>query len=248
MYMGGVIALTAVASIYLVVGVWGCNEAVCASIVSKCTLTQACKCTLTNCTCCRECFDCLTYLYDECCSCLELCPKPNLTTSVTMHSQVGDLKEPMPDLFNILTEEKDLQGRWATFTYPIDIDQSWFQPKVDTPPNKDVVSLAGGKILVDPSKEVITVNCTVAYMSQCMPLNKCRNSCHSMGASFFRWFHDGCCQCIGRTCLHYGIDESRCSSCTLGDDLEDDVEEIDEVSSNNNSPEQTSSNRDTPNT
>lgn len=69
-YMGGVIALTAVASIYLVVGVWGCNEAVCASIVSKCTLTQACKCTLTNCTCCRECFDCLTYLYDECCSCL----------------------------------------------------------------------------------------------------------------------------------------------------------------------------------
>lgn len=49
---------------------WGCNEAVCASIVSKCTLTQACKCELKNCSCCRECFDCLTYLYDECCSCV----------------------------------------------------------------------------------------------------------------------------------------------------------------------------------
>lgn len=56
-----------------------------------------------------------------------------------MHSQVGDLKEPMPDLFKILTEEKDLQGRWTTFTYPIDIDQSWFQPKLDTQPSKDVV-------------------------------------------------------------------------------------------------------------
>jgi hypothetical protein len=53
-----------------IVGVVGCNEAVCASIVSKCTLTQACKCELKNCSCCRECFDCLTYLYDECCSCV----------------------------------------------------------------------------------------------------------------------------------------------------------------------------------
>lgn len=50
-----------------------------------------------------------------------------------MHSQVGDLKEPMPDLFNILTEETDIQGRWTTFTFPIDIDQSWFQPKAENP-------------------------------------------------------------------------------------------------------------------
>ena len=51
-----------------------------------------------------------------------------------MHSQVGDLTEPMPDLFNVLTDEKDLQGRWSTYTYPIDIDQSWFQPpKAEAP-------------------------------------------------------------------------------------------------------------------
>ena len=34
--------------------VWGCNEAVCASIVSKCMLLQSCKCELhPDCTCCK---------------------------------------------------------------------------------------------------------------------------------------------------------------------------------------------------
>lgn len=59
-------------------GAWtchACNEVVCASVVSKCMLTQACKCDLTrspdnNCTCCRDCAKCLGYLYTECCSCL----------------------------------------------------------------------------------------------------------------------------------------------------------------------------------
>ncbi|CAL8096430.1 unnamed protein product [Orchesella dallaii] len=117
-----------------------CNEAVCASIVSKCTLTQACKCELKNCTCCRECFECLTYLYDECCSCVELCPRPNISHHVQMHSQVGDLKEPIDELFKALTEEKDIQGRWATFTYPIDIDQSWFMPKPEAASSANVYS------------------------------------------------------------------------------------------------------------
>ncbi|ODM94736.1 Protein twisted gastrulation [Orchesella cincta] len=202
-----------------------CNEAVCASIVSKCTLTQACKCELKNCTCCKECFDCLTYLYDECCSCVELCPRPNISHHVQMHSQVGDLKEPIDELFRALTEEKDIQGRWATFTYPIDIDQSWFMPKPEAASSANVYTV--GKIVVDPTKEVVTVNCTVAYMSECMPLNKCRNSCHSMGASYFRWFHDGCCECIGSTCINYGIDESRCTRCSLEDDAEDDPMEVD---------------------
>lgn len=49
----------------------GCNEAVCASIVSKCMLTQSCKCDFkTNSTCSRLCYLCLDYLYNECCSCV----------------------------------------------------------------------------------------------------------------------------------------------------------------------------------
>ncbi|CAG7835536.1 unnamed protein product, partial [Allacma fusca] len=217
-------ALTAVVIFFNTIDlVSSCNEAVCASIVSKCTLTQSCKCELRNCSCCKECFDCLSYLYSECCSCVELCPKPNATYQLMMHSQVGDLKEEMPDLFNILTEEKDLQGRWSTFTYPIDIDQSWFQPPKAESLSTSVYTVADGKIIVDPRKEIVTVNCTVAFMSQCMPMNKCKNSCHSMGASYFRWFHDGCCECVGKTCINYGINESRCSACSLEEEDEDDA-------------------------
>lgn len=67
---------------------------------------------------------------------------------------------------------------------------------------------------------VMTVNCTVAYMSQCTSWNKCKVQCQSMGAASFRWFHDGCCECVGGTCINYGINESRCSKCPL--DREDD--------------------------
>ena len=32
-----------------------------------------------------------------------------------------------------------------------------------------------------------------------------------MGAAKMRWFHgDGCCQCIGSTCLDYGLNEAKC--------------------------------------
>lgn len=31
--------------------------------------------------------------------------------------------------------------------------------------------------------------------------------------STFRWFYDGCCECVGSTCINYGISESRCTKC-----------------------------------
>lgn len=50
------------------------------------------------------------------------------------------------------------------------------------------------------------LNCTVAFMSQCYSLRKCKESCKSMGAARYRWFHEqGCCQCIGDTCISYGL-------------------------------------------
>ncbi len=51
----------------------GCNEAVCASLVSKCMLLKSCECDLSdkkNCTCCKDCHKCLSKLYTECCSCV----------------------------------------------------------------------------------------------------------------------------------------------------------------------------------
>ena len=42
------------------------------------------------------------------------------------------------------------------------------------------------------------------------------------GSNSYRWFHDGCCECVGANCYNYGINESRCTLCP--DDNEDDEE------------------------
>ena len=50
-----------------------CNEAVCASLVTKCMLLKSCECDMTdksNCSCCKDCHRCLHSLYTECCSCV----------------------------------------------------------------------------------------------------------------------------------------------------------------------------------
>jgi len=41
-----------------------------------------------------------------------------------------------------------------------------------------------------------------------------------------RWFHDGCCECVGSSCQarpenQFGIDQSRCEECPLLEDEED---------------------------
>ena len=70
--------------LYLLLGAWisvlglccvveGCNQRLCASIVSRCQLINACQCDMTdkkNCTCCHNCQLCLAQLYSECCSCV----------------------------------------------------------------------------------------------------------------------------------------------------------------------------------
>lgn len=66
-----VLAVAAVlATVWLAQPGTACNEQVCASVVSKCMLTASCKCDLKNCSCCKECYNCLSYLYTECCSCV----------------------------------------------------------------------------------------------------------------------------------------------------------------------------------
>uniref|UniRef100_A0A0A9YJJ3 Protein twisted gastrulation n=1 Tax=Lygus hesperus TaxID=30085 RepID=A0A0A9YJJ3_LYGHE len=189
-----------------------CNEAVCASIVSKCMITQSCKCDLKNCSCCKDCFNCLSHLYSECCSCVEMCPKPNYTVSaLSQKSHVEDLPEALPNLFQALTSEPDIQQqRWITFTFPVDLNIAHLKPHH----NREVkYTMQNNAQEVDPIKDTVTLNCTVAYMSQCMSWNKCKGSCQSMGAASYRWFHDGCCQCIGDRCINYGINESRCLEC-----------------------------------
>lgn len=56
--------------LFKVLQVDSCNEAVCKAQVSKCLLTQACRCELQECSCCRDCFQCLGNSFNECCSCV----------------------------------------------------------------------------------------------------------------------------------------------------------------------------------
>lgn len=51
-----------------------------------------------------------------------MCPKTNETESyLSMKSHVEDLAEPFPDLFSVLTEEKDRLLRWTSYTYPVEL-------------------------------------------------------------------------------------------------------------------------------
>ncbi|KAL1437420.1 hypothetical protein MTO96_001475 [Rhipicephalus appendiculatus] len=202
-----------------------CNEAICASIVSKCMLTQSCKCDKLNVTCNRDCFYCLDYLYTECCSCVEMCPRQNETISLSHKSNIEDLPDPTHGLFALLTEEADRSLRWRSYTFPV--HAALYSPVHDKDIKlKAVVSNGNTSEVVE--EEDVQVNCTVAFMSQCMSLNKCRESCLSMGASSYRWFHDGCCQCVGSMCINYGINESRCLQCPYSKELMDFDDEQDE--------------------
>jgi len=204
-----------------------CNEAVCASVVSKCMLTQSCKCDLKNCSCCKDCFSCLGELYSECCSCVDMCPKPNDTSSaLSKKSHVEIFSDPIPALFTALMSEADTQERWITVTFPVDFYTDPYRPKLE----KEIKYWTqSAEQEVAPVKDVITLNCTVAYMSQCMSWNKCKQSCKSTGAQSYRWFHDGCCECVGDTCINFGIDESRCLNCPEPKEEDEDLDE-DELS------------------
>merc|ERR1712243_114661 len=75
-------------------------------------------------------------------------------------------------------------GRWSIVTFPIDVDTSSYQPTGDKRTDMVVDSSSAQSTLPDPG--LIALNCTVAYMGQCMSWNKCKASCTSMGASSYR--------------------------------------------------------------
>ncbi|XP_016970588.2 protein twisted gastrulation [Drosophila rhopaloa] len=179
----------------------GCNEVVCGSVVSKCLITQSCQCKLNDCHCCKDCLNCLGELYIECCGCLDMCPKhKDALPSLTPRSEIGDI-EGLPELFDTLTAEDD-EG-WSTIRFPM---RAGFKQRVQGGGGSGAPRDAG------TGAEANTV-CTVIYVNSCIRANKCRQQCESMGASSYRWFHDGCCECVGGSCLNYGINESRCRGC-----------------------------------
>lgn len=207
----------------------GCNEFVCGSVVSKCLLTQSCQCKLSDCFCCKDCLNCLGDLYTECCSCLEMCPKHNDTLSaLAPMSQIGDF-EGVPELFDTLTAEDD-DEQWTTLRFPM---RANLKRRFDMATGM----LSSGKLSLgdaidrqasfQKSKPPPSVNCTVIYLNACTSNKKCSQYCESMGSNSYRWFHDGCCECVGSNCFNYGINESRCKACPEEEDDENLTEEDD---------------------
>lgn len=146
----------------------------------------------------------------------EMCPKEEGTeTKLSSQSHVDRLPEPVPHLFETLTEENDTLSRWTVYTRPVQIS---FVTDVGSDP-KEITFGPGTSVSFKGDgldrEEDVQINCTVAYMSDCMPFNKCKSSCTSMGATSYRWFHDGCCECVGSNCINYGIDKSLCLQCPV---------------------------------
>ena len=175
-----------------------CNEAVCAPIVSKCTLMKSCDCfgkeeeNSDECECCEGCIACFENewesLFTECCSCIEgLCPDRNVTASKEAGPEdVFEFAEPDPKIWREVV--KGGFPEWETFAFP---------------------TLSSSE----------TANCSVTYQRQSTSRKKCAESCRTMGAKSGRWFGEsgGCCECVGQECVDFDDDS--------GPRCEDSVEE-----------------------
>uniref|UniRef100_A0A914WWY6 Protein twisted gastrulation n=2 Tax=Plectus sambesii TaxID=2011161 RepID=A0A914WWY6_9BILA len=214
------IALAVVAAFGLisVTGELGeCPEAFCGPRVSKCMLIKSCNCSMTpqdiknkNCTCCKDCIQCLGDLFSECCSCVGLCrPAKGIDPRLAMHSYVSMLKqdEDMLDLFDEFANAQDPEktSSWTTHTFPTLDDPFFYKDRSNNKTDKEIQETL--------LKTFGNSNCTVVYMNECLSHKKCHTACLAMGASSFRWFHTGCCECVGSECLSYGSRENKCRLC-----------------------------------
>lgn len=214
----GVVALAALHCVWLAppVADASCNEAICASLVSKCLLVKACECDMSNkknCSCCSQCSKCLAKRYPYCCSCLGLCDSLSSHDSYLNTSSVEELSDPIPDLFGMLTGEEnmastDKDSLWTVYRYPaleslMQLHQQQ-QKMMSAPLSEAAIASMSAQAL----------NCTVAYVNQCTSLRGCKEMCKSMGAAKLRWFHEhGCCQCVDSGCYDYGRSWPLCSRC-----------------------------------
>ena len=179
-----------------------CDIALCLAVVSKCLFLGACACELksveSGCLCCKECKLCLgDELYLKCCDCLGLC-KNNEFEAV--ENTVHLLDSPIPSLFDALIANGD------SFPWVFrDIPQ--FKTSTYKTANNELSSLA-------------THHCPSIFFDNCMPMYKCSSSCVSLGSSVMRWFHNGCCHCVGDiSCNDLGSNNPRCHECNVPTNL-----------------------------
>lgn len=179
-----ILVSVSVAFLLFLTAATACPRTTCAPTISKCQLVDACRCEAKlNYTCYKTCSHCLGDLYSECCSCVDICPKED-EHDKSLESHVKLFETVNDDLFDLFADEGDPSDRWHVQTVPITTSNS------TTP-----------------------MNCTMAFIASCVDMYKCESSCMSMGASGYRWFHIGCCECVGKYCLNFGINQIRCRNC-----------------------------------
>ncbi|VDN58277.1 unnamed protein product [Dracunculus medinensis] len=188
--------------------IFDCSETRCGPRVSKCMLIKACNCSITrqnilsnNCTCCNQCIQCLDKQFTECCSCFGLCNPDREIPRI--NSYVEKLEQNDEDLI-VFDKVASINRLGTTHTFPIMQEYAY--------------DVREGKYMnrIRDSKDEAT--CTVLYLDQCMSHEECSRQCLVIGATMLRWFHTGCCECIGHTCLPYGSNIPRCKYCTDFDD------------------------------
>ena len=57
-----------------------------------------------------------------------LCPVPDPEDTLQKSSSIENLPDPIPELFDVLTEEEDFLQRWTTFHYSYSLNQLLFHP------------------------------------------------------------------------------------------------------------------------
>lgn len=184
-----------------------CDES-CGPQVSKCMLLQACNCVINtprnNCSCCKNCTQCLGNMYADCCACVGLC-KTSSGSVLSWNSEVEDFELPL-DTENIFEERIAFMpgANWASYSFPVSEEIR----------KKDATSQSLPELLLSDSSEI--ANCTVIFFNQCISADDCKRRCKVSSAAKMRWFHTGCCECVSENCINYGLGDPRCANCKSG--------------------------------
>lgn len=112
--------------------VCGCNNIYCASVISNCLIDPSCEDgNHGEEESCRQSFaDCMGIFFDDCCNCIDMCPKGRSKRRVTERtkSSVAILDGLPENMFKELTDSSD--KTWESFTFPIDYDVGKGKPKL----------------------------------------------------------------------------------------------------------------------
>ncbi|KAM8960606.1 twisted gastrulation protein homolog 1-A-like [Pelodytes ibericus] len=189
----------------------GCNKALCASDVSKCLLQELCQCQVKegDCPCCQDCVLCLGSLWEQCCDCVGLCSEDKKAKRQSARrSSLEELRLSVPSLFRALSgiQEGDSNVGWIAHSLPV-------SEELRQKSHMDHILLGDHTVAASPPLVNMSGVCTVLYFNPCMSMRRCHQSCESVGSPRYRWFHNGCCQCVGPDCYGHGSKETLCQQC-----------------------------------